>query len=205
VFEQVEGIVLRAQDYKENERLITLFTPLGILSLIARGIGSKHKSLLALTTPLCHGEYHIQPGRSDLIRLRDGTVLNEHLILRERLDWLRSAGSITQVVLRSQMPGKPAPALFHLYKAYLQHIPKIRHLEALYCSFCLKVLKHEGVFSDTFWEDHLEFKLLTAMEKTQLLHLSQIKKFSELDNTASLSDIFLKFNFNSLMKNALQL
>ena len=34
--EKIEGIVLRSQDYQERHRIITLFSPQGLISLIVK-------------------------------------------------------------------------------------------------------------------------------------------------------------------------
>lgn len=173
--EKIEGVVLRAQDYKENQRIVTLFTPQGVLGMIVKGIASKKSTLLTLTTLFCHAEYHVVRGNSDLCQFRDGAVLDEHFVLRSRLDWLRAAGSLTQLILRSQMPHKPTPELFSLYKAYLAQIPKVHNLEALTCSFLLKTLRLEGEFD----EDQID--LFSSEERAQLSILLRAKKFSELE------------------------
>ena len=86
--EKTEGIVLRSQDYKERHRIITLFTPLGLISLIVKGISRKNSHLLTLTTPFSHGEYIYRQGRSDLFRFHDGAVLDDHFDLRQSLRFL---------------------------------------------------------------------------------------------------------------------
>jgi DNA repair protein RecO (recombination protein O) len=116
--EKTEGIVLRSQDYKEHHRIITLFSPLGLINLIVKGISRKNTRLLMLTTPFSHGEYIYRQGRSDLLNFHDGTVLNDHLILRQSLKSLQTAGTLANAILTSQMNGKPAPVLFTLYKSY---------------------------------------------------------------------------------------
>jgi DNA repair protein RecO (recombination protein O) len=144
--ESVEGVVIRTQEYQEKGRIVTLFTRhQGVLSFVVKGMRPKQTALLALTTPLCRGEYLLKRRTSDLYTFCDGTLLDEHLALRGRLEWLRVAGLLTQAIFRSQMPHAPAPQLFALYRAYLAHIPHAPHLEALLCSFYLKLLRHEGL------------------------------------------------------------
>ncbi len=145
--EKTEGIVLRSQDYKERHRIITLFTPQGLVSLIVRGISRKNTRLLSLTTPFCQGEYLYRRGTSDLFSFRDGTVLNDHFGLRQSLKSLQIAGSLANAILSSQMPGKPSPALFVLYKSYHSQVPHFHDPAVLLASFYLKLLKHEGLLT----------------------------------------------------------
>lgn len=145
--EKTEGIVLRSQDYKERHRIITLFTPQGLTSLIVRGISRKNARLLTLTSPFCHGEYLYRKGHSELLSFRDGAVLDDHFHLRSSLKSLQTAGSLATAILTSQLPGKPAHALFTLYKLYHKHIAHFQEPDALIASFYLKLLKHEGLLS----------------------------------------------------------
>lgn len=184
--EKIEGIVLRSQEYKENQRIITLFTPQGVLGVIVKGLASKMSSFLTLTTPLCHGEYHIVRGNSELCQLRDGTVLNAQFILRDKLEWLRTAGCLTQLIVRSQMPHKPTPELFFLYRAYLAQIPKVQNLSALSCSFILKAWRLEGEW------DESQFAVASAEERSQIEILLRAKKFSELEPVHLAAEILRK-------------
>jgi DNA repair protein RecO (recombination protein O) len=147
--EKTEGIVLRSQDFKERHRIITLFTPQGLISLIVKSISRKNTRLLSLTTPFCHGEYHYRRGHSELLRFHDGTILDDHFNLRQSLNSLQTAGALANAVLTSQMPGKPSPALFLLYKSYHKQVPVFSDGGALLSSFYLKLLKYEGLLTIT--------------------------------------------------------
>ena len=145
--EKTEGIVLRAQDFKERHRIITLFTPQGLISLIVKNISRKNTRLLSLTTPFCHGEYHFRRNNSELLRFHDGSLIDEHLNLRQSYSTLQAAGALAHAVLTSQMPGKPSPALFVLYKSYHKQVPCFSDPAALLSSFYLKLLKYEGLLT----------------------------------------------------------
>jgi len=146
--EKTEGIVLRALDYKDRQKIITVFTvECGLISLIVKGISRRALRLLALTSPFCRAEFHFARGRSDLYRFIDGTVLDENLSLRQKYSFLETAGRLAHAVLRSQLPGKPSPALYALFSAYLKQAPLFEQHQTLTTSFLLKMLKHEGLIS----------------------------------------------------------
>lgn len=147
--EKTEGIVLRSQDFKERHRIITLFTPQGLISLIVKNISRKNSRLLSLTTPFCHGEYHYRRNNSELLHFHDGAIIDEHLNLRQSYGILQAAGTLANAILTSQMPDKPAPALFALYKSYHKQVPCFTDPTNLIASFYLKLLKHEGLLSIT--------------------------------------------------------
>lgn len=143
--EKFEGIVLKSQDYQERHRIITLFSEVGLLSLIVKNISRKNARMLALTTVFTHAEYHVKRGRGELYAFADATLLDEHLSLRTSLAHIHAAASLTQAILSSQLPGKSSPALFHLYKSYLKQVPTFTDPATLLASFQIKLLKHEGL------------------------------------------------------------
>lgn len=146
--EKDEGIVLKSIDYKDQQKIITLFTlNRGIISLIVKGINRKRTHLLTLASPLTHAEYHFSIRRSDLYTFQDGSPLNTHYQLRENLNHLQTAVSFAEALLSSQFPGKPAPALYQLLLVYLKYLPRFPDPSPLRASFLLKLLKHEGHLS----------------------------------------------------------
>lgn len=183
----VEGIVLRSQDYRERQRIVTLFTPLGVLSFIVRSISSKRSHLLSLTTPFSHAEYHLMKKNSELLSFQDGVMLNEYLDLRVNLQSLKTAGALAQTILRTQWPGKASPSLFALYKAYHAHVIPIANWQALLASFYLKLLKLEGVMLSGSEEGVEGFSIA---ELDTLALLGGVQQFSALDSTC-VSNFFL--------------
>jgi len=162
--EKSEGIVLKALNYQENSRIVTLFTDDGgIIQLIIKGISHKNSDKLRLSSLLTRGEYLYIKGRSSLYLFQDGTVLEEPLYLRERWGYIKTAGEIVQIILKSQMVGKPAPLLYQLFVAYLKQIPFFEDPNGLIGSFYVKLLQHEGV-----------------LPERQFSYLSQIRSFNEL-------------------------
>jgi DNA repair protein RecO (recombination protein O) len=143
--EEHEGLVLRAIDYKDRQRILTLLTPdRGILSLIIKGISPKKPHLLALSTPLMHAEYLMRAQRSELYSFVDASPLTTHSNLRASLPHLTAATTILRSLLSTQLPGKPSELLFRLTLSYLHHLPSAPDPEPLTSSYLLKLLKHEG-------------------------------------------------------------
>jgi DNA repair protein RecO len=146
--QESEGLVLRAIEYKQQQKILTLLTRnQGIIHLIAKGINQKKSHLFSLTTPFSIGEFHYTIHRSELYSLRDATLKNAHLELRTNLSYLQAAGQICNALIASQLPGKSAPLLYKLALSYLEQIPLFEDLSSLIPSFLLKILKHEGLLS----------------------------------------------------------
>lgn len=146
--EKQEGLVLCNLDYKERERIITLFTPeSGLMSLIVKNITRKKSHLLALTAPLTHAEFSYAIRRSELYMFQDGTILNAHYSIRDNLSHIQAATTFANALLKTQLPGKAAPLLFRLTLTYLKYLPTFEDPASLVASFLLKLLKNEGHLS----------------------------------------------------------
>jgi DNA repair protein RecO (recombination protein O) len=177
ITEKAEGIVLRSLEYRDRQRIITLFTKEeGIISLIVKHISSKRSTMLALTTPFTRGEYLYRRGRSELMPLEDATLLDEHLELRNRFESLQAAGELVQAILASQMPGKAAPILYGLFSAYLKQIAHFPKPDSAICSFLLKILKHEGLIA---WDHLSAFRQEEQEIVKQLLIISSFNQLRE--------------------------
>ncbi len=143
--EKHEGLVLRSIDYKDRQKIITLFSPTcGIVSLIVKGISRKKSHLLTLTSPFTQGEYLFSIRRSNLYSFQDGTPINTHHSLRKTLPSIEAATLFAQSILSSQLPGKPAPDLYQLTLTYLKYLPSFSEPTPLTGSFLLKLLTHDG-------------------------------------------------------------
>src|SRR3990167_1354425 len=148
--EKGEGIILHSLEFKEQERIVSIFTPhSGIISLIVKQLSKKNLTLVNLTTPFCQIEFIYRKGKSDLYRFIDGTILDLHLPLRQSLPHLIYGGKMLQAIRSTQFPGKPAPFLYQLLLSYIKKLPIYVKPESLYSSFQLKLLKHEGLFDLT--------------------------------------------------------
>jgi DNA repair protein RecO (recombination protein O) len=141
-----EGIVLRSLEYKERQRILTVFTEqFGLISLIVKGLSKRKHHLLAIATPFSQSAFVLRRQRSELFNFLDGTLLDEHLSLRGSFAHLQAAGHLGQAILRSQLPEKAAPALYALFASYLKQIPHLTDPTPLILSFQLKLWKHEGL------------------------------------------------------------
>jgi DNA repair protein RecO (recombination protein O) len=170
-----EGVVLRSTLYKEQDRILSIFTEdHGLMSLMVKK-ATHHK---VLTSPFCQGEFLYVKGKSDLYKFHDGTVLDDHMALRNSFNSLTAAGEIAQAVLHSQMPGKPAPQLYALLTACMKQLPLFEPAFRLTASFRLKLLMHEGLIS---WEDPSIFPIPLIRSEWEILkECAQARSFQKI-------------------------
>ncbi|MBT3394701.1 MAG: DNA repair protein RecO [Waddliaceae bacterium] len=146
---RVEGITIHSFDFKEYDRIITVFSSeMGVISLIVKGANRRKKGTAsALATPLSCGEFIFSAGKGDLFTYHDGTIYDQFLSLRNDFDTLDAAGEMLKIVKSSLLPMKPSPLLYLLLKTFLSGFGGSENPRAVLVSFILKVLCHEGLLS----------------------------------------------------------
>src|SRR5689334_15536883 len=141
-WERREGILLQTLSHLGSHRVLKIFTgECGLISLFAKHINVKGT---VWATPFCKAEWVFKrSSHKDLFTLKDATLLDPLLSLRERYDRIAAAGSIASDLLRSQYPHKTSHHLYALLNACLQHLP--RNPEGIAQAFRLKLLQSEGL------------------------------------------------------------
>ena len=61
--ETVKGIIIRSTDYGENDKIIDVFTPGGMVVLSAKGVRAPSAKLKGLSSLLTYGEFSFRVGR----------------------------------------------------------------------------------------------------------------------------------------------
>jgi DNA repair protein RecO (recombination protein O) len=179
--EETEAIVLKSLDYKDHERILTLFSKEeGRISLIVKGVSSSNHQKLAVTSPFCQAQFFFVRGKSELLRYRDSTILSDNHHLRSHFSHLEAAGLMAKALLDSQLPHKPAPALYALFISYLKNLPNFSNPLPLTTSFFLKMLHHEGLFTSlNYYFTESEQELLRDLLQCQSYKKLQEKPLTE--------------------------
>ncbi len=125
-----EGIVVRARDLGEADRIVILFTPnLGLLSCVARGARRPTSKTGGHVDLLRHVTAHVSEGRSDLHVISQVETINAYLGLRRDYDRLALASHFAEMCERFSLPNAANPRLFSLLCAamgYAETVDKAR-------------------------------------------------------------------------------
>lgn len=210
--ERCVGVILSVLDFRESDRIATVFSPEGIIKFFVK---RQRTPLLAV---LNEGEFVYAAGRGEMHRMRDITVLEQHVRLRERLENLEAAGKLVQAIQRSQMPGKAAPQLYQLFCYFLRMIPDVERPLDLAALFLIKTLKHEGLFQllercsvcenaplaryggERFCKEHAPTGALklTFQEEKELTELAEGRSLKELlDKPIALHNQIVQFFYQT--------
>ena len=112
-----EGIVVRARNLGEADRIVILFTPnRGLISCVARGARRTTSKTGGHVDLLRHITAHISEGRSDLHVVSQVETINGYLGLRNDLDRLSLASHFAEMCERFSLPNAANPNLFSLLR-----------------------------------------------------------------------------------------
>ena len=123
-----EGIVVRARDLGEADRIVILLTPnRGLVSCVARGARRTTSRTGGHVDLLRHVTAHISEGRSDLHVISQVETVNAYLRLRNDLDRLTLASHFAEICERFSIQNASNLPLFALLRdslSYAESTPK---------------------------------------------------------------------------------
>ena len=142
----LNGIVLRATDYRESDRILNVLTKeRGLVAVTARGCRKPSSKLSSIASQFCYGEMEVAE-RAGKLQLSSATLLESFYSIRESYEQLLAATHAVTAAERISEKENPNDDLFLLlYHAlsvisYGENDP--RDTELL---FLAKLLKLEGV------------------------------------------------------------
>lgn len=84
----VDGLVLRAQNYGENDRLITILTADGKMTVIAKGARSLKSKIKNLTEPFVYANFELNQRSGGIAWIKGGSIEQSFYDLRNSIDRL---------------------------------------------------------------------------------------------------------------------
>jgi recombinational DNA repair protein (RecF pathway) len=143
------GIVLKTISFKDNQRIISVFTKdHGLIRLIVKGLRAGRSYAISITSPLTMIEVTFKRARfGEIGFFREAALVESYAKLKNEYYNLNTAGKMVRAILYSQIYEKAAPSLFLLLHAYLNKISSFENPQNLLCSFYLKILLHDGLLN----------------------------------------------------------
>lgn len=142
---ETQGVIIKTQDFKENDKLVWIFTEKsGKITTIAKGAKKAKSRHFSITLPLCYGEYMMFRGKN-LYSLSEGKIINSFQGLLSNLEKLTYSSYLCELIDISLIDGESNPNLFKDFVTclYLLNTDAIDY-ELLVRSFELKLLKSTG-------------------------------------------------------------
>ncbi len=141
---RTEGIVLRARDFQETDRLLSILTPrLGKVSAIVKGVKRPHSKLAGGTQPFCHSTFQFAEGRN-LDVVTQCAPRDAFYGLRQDLDKMAHASYLAELVDGLTEDRSPNPRLFDLLLSSLAEIERAEQPDLVARVFELRLLSLSG-------------------------------------------------------------
>lgn len=95
---KTNAVVIKTKEFKENDKLVWLYTEkMGKITAIAKGSRKSKSKLLSLTLPLCYGEFVVFKGKS-LFNMQEGKIINSFQGLLDNLDKLTYSAYLCELI-----------------------------------------------------------------------------------------------------------
>lgn len=118
----VQGIVLRYANYREADRMMTLFTrEYGRMDVVARGCRRINSRLLSCTQTFCYGEY-VLAERNGKFSVQQCELQDAFFDIRLDLDKLGVGTAMVLLAEEGALPDAPDENLFMLLLHSLTHV-----------------------------------------------------------------------------------
>ncbi|MBP9842341.1 MAG: DNA repair protein RecO [Simkaniaceae bacterium] len=183
--ENVRGVVLTSFDYLDTKKILRVYTrEQGKLTFIMH----QKKGTSLPPPPLSEAEFIFGVSRGAFYTIKDFSLINSRLHLRNTFPLLKGAGELLQILLHSQLDEKPAPLLYDLLISYLDHLPLSPNPSLLIASFKLKLLNHEGVLSSSPFDPYKEEEWDILMKVTHLRSYQSLYQLTQTDSLIALAD-----------------
>lgn len=142
---KTSGVIIKSADYKENDKLLWIYTEeLGKITAIAKGAKKNKSRLFSVTSTLCYSDYVVFKGKN-LFNLQEGKIINSFKGLMSNLDKLTYASYVCELIDIGLEDGEIDKNLYieFIKTLYLLDTDAIDY-ELLIRSFELKLLKATG-------------------------------------------------------------
>lgn len=141
---KTRGMVLKVQDYKENDKLLWILTEeYGKVTVIAKGARKSKNKNFSNTLPFCFGEYVLFKGRT-MFSLNEGRIIDSFQDILNNYDTL-IYGSYFNELVDIAIEEEPCNEIFvDLIKAFFLMRNGAVDLDILARAFEIKLLKATG-------------------------------------------------------------
>lgn len=145
MIKKIEGIIVSEVDYKENSKIINIFSPdVGVIGVLARGTKKIKSNLSGVTSKLTYGYFHIQYKENGLSTLMEVDVINGFKNIRRSIDKISYASYLLELSSMVYKHGSDIN-IYNLLIASLKKIDEGYDYEVITNILELKLLDYLGI------------------------------------------------------------
>ncbi len=117
---RTEAIVLRRVNYGEADRILTLITPSGVVSAMARGVRKSKSKLAGAVEMFTLSDLNLHEGKGDLYTLTGAKMVRHYGGILRIYERMELAGSVMKAI--SRIDGVEAAEYFAILKQVLEEL-----------------------------------------------------------------------------------
>ena len=145
----VEGIVLRSRNYKDTDKIVTLFSPeRGKLVALAKGARKTASSLRGAVQPFCRSSFMLAKTNSSLDIITQARQEQGFSALSADLERIAYASYVAELTDAALPQGKPAAALYPILLVAISLLDMDDDLPRTARYYELKLLQELGALPD---------------------------------------------------------
>ena len=148
--ERCTGIVLRTRRLTDTSLIVHWLTAeFGRLATVAKGALRPKSPLRGKLDLFFKADFNfVRSRRSELHTLREVSVVDAHVALRQDLGWLHQASYCAAFIEQATETETPLPAVFELMNSLLDHLPRQPAQALTLFAFETKMLSELGLSPD---------------------------------------------------------
>lgn len=147
--EKTEGIVLRAIDYGETNKIVTLLTSrYGKIAALAKGANKPQSRLASVSQPFMLGHWFLYGGHSGMASVSQADLIESFRGIREDLHRSAYASCMAELTDRVIEEREPYPGVFQLLLHMFHSLQDGKDPSVLLQIFQIKMLSAAGIQPD---------------------------------------------------------
>lgn len=141
--EKTKGIVIKSFDSGDRDKLITIFTPQGLICAKLRGVNSVASKMKFAKQPFCFAEFVFSTGKFPVVT--SAFLIDSFYDLTKDYDKFDEAGKILRVARPLMKENQPNPQLFVLILKALKNLTYNNvQKNVVYAKFLLGLFYNQG-------------------------------------------------------------
>ena len=140
----LKGVVLKAIDLKEKDKLLTIYTlERGLVSASLRGVRQQKSKLKFATQPLCFAEFSLV-GDKDIVTCTNASEIESFFAVTSNYDVLVLAGAMCEMIYLTAIKESNVDLFISLVRALGGLCNEAINPDVVFIKFCLQFFKCMG-------------------------------------------------------------
>ena len=144
MLKNIEGIVISETPFKENSKILNIYTAEGIIGVTSKGCKNLKSPLRTISNKFTYAEFTIYYNEDHLSTLKEGHLLDDLIHIKTDLTLLSYLSYISELVMQVAKQNT-SPDIYHMYIATIKKINEGLNPKVMMNILEIKLLDYLGV------------------------------------------------------------